>query len=193
MEDKKRFSYCYYAAYRGQIYMNTLFENISIYFKYTDFNKCVKEGKEWYKYNAHDDYLAFLEYDKKYDCITQIYVGNGVSTLNYRDGSWYNTSEENIDMLKELLSEKNKRGEEMNFTEAYKALEMGLPIKRKEWDGYWVLEGTDIVIHLKEGNNLKLTDTEDVMFTLSHTTKDDWEVATLLNCKRLKEDTNFNE
>ena len=76
----------------------------------------------------------------------------------------------------------------MNFAKALEALQSGMPIKRKEWEGYWVLEGKDVVIHLKEGTDLNLLDTEDVMFTLSHTAKDDWEVATLENCRRLRED-----
>ena len=73
----------------------------------------------------------------------------------------------------------------MNFKKALEALEAGLPVKRQEWDGFWVMEDNKIIIHLKEGNDIDLLDTEDVMFTLSHTTETDWEIATLSNCKRL--------
>jgi hypothetical protein len=77
----------------------------------------------------------------------------------------------------------------MDFKEVLEALKAGLPVKRKEWDGYWILESKNkIVIHLKEGNDLNLLDTDDIMFTLSHTTKNDWEIATPENCKRLRED-----
>jgi hypothetical protein len=77
----------------------------------------------------------------------------------------------------------------MNFKDALEALKTGLPVKRKQWQGYWVLEGVNkIVIHLKEGTDLNLVDTEDITFTLSHTTENDWEIATTENCKRLRED-----
>lgn len=76
----------------------------------------------------------------------------------------------------------------MNFKEAYEQLKDGKPIKRQDWDGYWVLEDGDVIIHLKDGYDLGLTYTEDIMFTLSHMTEEDWEIATEDNCNRLKED-----
>lgn len=77
----------------------------------------------------------------------------------------------------------------MNFKDALEALKAGLPVKRKNWDGYWVLEDVNrIIIHLKEGTDINLIDTEDIMFTLSHTVENDWEIATIENCKRIRED-----
>ena len=76
----------------------------------------------------------------------------------------------------------------MNFNKAFEALQAGMPIKREEWQGYWVLEDGKVIIHLKEGTDLNILDTDDVMFTLSHMGEDDWEVASLSNCRRLRED-----
>jgi hypothetical protein len=76
----------------------------------------------------------------------------------------------------------------MNFKEALRHLRKGLPIKRKYWEGYWIKENGQVIIHLKEGDNLDLRDTNDIIFTLSNITKDDWEIATEANCPRLVKD-----
>lgn len=44
----------------------------------------------------------------------------------------------------------------MNFKEALVYLMKGLPIKRKDWEGYWIREKDKVIIHLKEGDNLDL-------------------------------------
>ena len=76
----------------------------------------------------------------------------------------------------------------MEFKEAFKHLRQGLPIKRKYWEGYWIKEDNRIIIHLKEGDNLDIQDTEDIIFTMSNITENDWEVATDHNCPRLVKD-----
>jgi hypothetical protein len=76
----------------------------------------------------------------------------------------------------------------MNFKEALKYLRQGLPIKRKYWEGYWIKEEEKVIIHLKEGDNLDLQDTNDIIFTLSNIAEDDWEIATETNCPRLVKD-----
>jgi hypothetical protein len=78
----------------------------------------------------------------------------------------------------------------MTFKTAWELLNEGKPIKRPYWDGYWIKEDSDVIIHLKEGYNINLLDTDDVMFTLSHMACDDWELATHDNCKRLRDDEN---
>ena len=80
----------------------------------------------------------------------------------------------------------------MNFKEALANLRKGLPIKREYWEGYWIKEGNRIVIHLKEGDNLDLQDTNDILFTLSNIAEDDWEIATVDNCPRMVQDNERN-
>ena len=76
----------------------------------------------------------------------------------------------------------------MNFKEALELLNRGVPVKRKEWKGYWIKKDNNIIIHLKEGEDLDIRDTDDIFFTLSHTVESDWEIATTDNCPRLVTD-----
>lgn len=58
----------------------------------------------------------------------------------------------------------------------------GVPIKRKPWRGYWIYKDGKIEIHTKTGEVILFTDTEDILFTISHFFQDDWEYATNENC-----------
>lgn len=65
----------------------------------------------------------------------------------------------------------------MNFKRAYEALKQGADIKREHWKGFWRKENGTIVMHCKDGRNLKITESEDVFFTIDGMMADDWEVV----------------
>lgn len=58
----------------------------------------------------------------------------------------------------------------------------GVPIKRKSWGGYWLYKDGQIEIHTKTGEIIYFNEVKDIIFTLSHITQDDWEIATNENC-----------
>lgn len=66
----------------------------------------------------------------------------------------------------------------MNFASALFSLKRGFKIKRKDWIGYWQLEGDSIMIHCKDGRVFNLVDSEDILFTIEQMACDDWEVVT---------------
>lgn len=65
----------------------------------------------------------------------------------------------------------------MKFEKAYEALKQGADIKREHWKGFWRKENGTIVMHCKDGRNLKITESEDVFFTIDGMMADDWEVV----------------
>lgn len=65
----------------------------------------------------------------------------------------------------------------MNFKRAYEALKQGADIKREHWKGFWRKENGTIVMHCKDGCNLKITESEDVFFTIDGMMAADWEVV----------------
>lgn len=77
----------------------------------------------------------------------------------------------------------------MVFSDALMALEQGYKIKLPWWGGYWYksiqVDPVDpdncakhiIMIHTKGGAELKLTDVDDIFFTLRFTTSDQWEIV----------------
>lgn len=60
----------------------------------------------------------------------------------------------------------------------------GTPIKRRPWGGYWKYNSRikNIEMYNADQTVTLLTNTEDVLFTLSNIAADDWEVATSGNC-----------
>ena len=69
----------------------------------------------------------------------------------------------------------------MNFASALFSLKRGFKIKRKDWIGYWQLEGDSIMIHCKDGRVFNLVDSEDILFTIEQMACDDWEVVTTVD------------
>lgn len=65
----------------------------------------------------------------------------------------------------------------MNFKRAYEALKQGADIKREHWKGFWRKENGTIVMHCKDGRNLKITESEDIFFTINNMMADDWEIV----------------
>lgn len=72
----------------------------------------------------------------------------------------------------------------MTFKELFSSFIAGTPIKRKVWGGYWKYNPheNDIEIYLKDGNKTHFSNTENILFTISHLSETDWEVATNENC-----------
>lgn len=74
----------------------------------------------------------------------------------------------------------------MNFAGALFALQRGHKVKRHHWTGYWHMEvrvdgnlciSYDIFMHTWDGKEIKLTDTNDIFYTLSNCACDDWEIV----------------
>ena len=65
----------------------------------------------------------------------------------------------------------------MKFEKAYEALKQGADIKREHWKGFWRKENGTIVMHCKDGRNLKITESEDIFFTINNMMADDWEIV----------------
>lgn len=78
----------------------------------------------------------------------------------------------------------------MRLNELFHELLMGTPIKRKVWDGFWKYESSSksIIIYTKEGLELNLLRTEDVIHTIANVIAEDWEIAESSNCKMLDMD-----
>lgn len=70
----------------------------------------------------------------------------------------------------------------MTLKNYYSELSAGVPLKRKAWKGYWRYKYGTIEMHTKDDKVISLTETEDILFTLSNVLQDDWEVATTANC-----------
>lgn len=65
----------------------------------------------------------------------------------------------------------------MDFKKAYEALKQGADIKRKHWKGFWRKEDGTIVMYCKDGRKLKITESEDIFFTIDGMMADDWEIV----------------
>ena len=72
----------------------------------------------------------------------------------------------------------------MTFEQLFPYFAVGVPIKRKPWGGYWKYDIVEDVVYMftKEGTILPLTETKDILFTLSNVVADDWQIATNENC-----------
>jgi hypothetical protein len=68
------------------------------------------------------------------------------------------------------------------FGELFAQFVAGTPIKRKGWGGYWIYKNGDIFIYTAEGDVINFNQTNNIIFTISHFTMFDWEVATKDNC-----------
>lgn len=65
----------------------------------------------------------------------------------------------------------------MTFASAFINLQRGHKIARSTWSGYWVLKDGMVIMHTRNGEDLRLVDTNDIMYTLSACACDDWDVV----------------
>ena len=70
----------------------------------------------------------------------------------------------------------------MSFQEIYKYFVAGAPIKREGWGGFWRYDIQGIRMYLQDGEVMNIEESPNMIFTLSHTVIDDWEIATRDNC-----------
>ena len=64
----------------------------------------------------------------------------------------------------------------MNFATALFNMSRGHKIKRKHWKGYWYLKDGEVIMHTREGKELNIKETNDIMYTLGNCACDDWEM-----------------
>lgn len=68
-------------------------------------------------------------------------------------------------------------GRMMNFEQAYKAMKEGNKVKLPNWGGYWYIEGHDIMMHTKDGDTMRLLDTERPEYTFEHMASNEFIIA----------------
>lgn len=64
----------------------------------------------------------------------------------------------------------------MTFKEAFQFMKSGKKISLPEWGGYWYIEGNEIVIHCKDGKEMKLRDSINIVQSIEFVTRDDWKL-----------------
>lgn len=62
----------------------------------------------------------------------------------------------------------------MVFKEAFTYMKSGKKITLPEWGGYWYIEDNEIMIHCKDGEQLKLRDSINIVQSIEFMTRDDW-------------------
>lgn len=65
----------------------------------------------------------------------------------------------------------------MSFSDAFTYLSTGYAVKRVEWLGYWVKDGTDLVMHCKDGSIVRLSEGCDPILTLGSVAAGDWMIV----------------
>lgn len=75
----------------------------------------------------------------------------------------------------------------MNFKKALEAMMAGAKVKLPTWGGYWYwdAEKKTIMLHLKDGSEMDIRETQDVAYTMSNIAHDDWMIADEENCPQL--------
>ena len=65
----------------------------------------------------------------------------------------------------------------MNFASAFISMTRGHKVARSHWSGYWYIVDGIIMMHTKDGVDLKLTDSDDIVYTISNCACDDWHIV----------------
>lgn len=65
----------------------------------------------------------------------------------------------------------------MNFATAFISMQRGHKVARKHWTGYWYISNGTIMMHTKDGIDMKLSDSKDIIYTISNTCCDDWQIV----------------
>lgn len=65
----------------------------------------------------------------------------------------------------------------MNFASAFISMSRGHKIARSHWGGYWHLVNGEIIMHTYDGKDIKLRDSEDIVYTISNCACDDWYIV----------------
>lgn len=75
----------------------------------------------------------------------------------------------------------------MRFTEALQLMKEGKKVKLPTWGGYWYWdpEKETIIMHLKDGSEMDIRETQDVAYTMSNIASEEWLIANDVNCPEL--------
>ena len=65
----------------------------------------------------------------------------------------------------------------MDFASAYISMKRGHKVKRKHWEGYWIMENGEVIMHCRDGRVINVRDSDDMDYTISNMACDDWEIA----------------
>lgn len=65
----------------------------------------------------------------------------------------------------------------MNFASAFISMTRGHKVALSHWSGYWHIVDGVIMIHTKDGVDFKLTDSDDIVYTISNCACDDWHIV----------------
>jgi hypothetical protein len=74
----------------------------------------------------------------------------------------------------------------MKWCEALELMKQGVRVRMPEWSGYWAYEDGAIIMHCKDGEAIDIRNSEDILYTLGFTIRDDWELADETNSKLLQ-------
>lgn len=75
----------------------------------------------------------------------------------------------------------------MKFEKILQLMKEGCKVKLPTWGGYWYWdpEKETIIMHLKDGNEMDIRETQDVMYTMSNIASEEWMIADEENCPQL--------
>lgn len=82
----------------------------------------------------------------------------------------------------------------MKFSEAFKEMKSGIPVKLSSWAGYWRWdeESQTILMYTKDGGCLDIRETQNVEYTLKNILSDEWVYADGQNCPILGGEATFS-
>lgn len=83
----------------------------------------------------------------------------------------------------------------MNFKQALKHMvEDDCKMKLPSWGGYWTWSGEKqtIIMHIKNGFDMDIRETQDMYYTLKNIMSDEWQIADESNCPQLGGETIFS-
>ena len=82
----------------------------------------------------------------------------------------------------------------MKFEDALKTMKSGEKVKLPSWGGYWCWnpEKETIIMHIKDGQELDIRETQNVEYTLQNILSDEWTLADKTNCPQLGGEATFS-
>lgn len=69
----------------------------------------------------------------------------------------------------------------MNFREALKEMKAGNKVKLPNWAGFWAWENGEIIMHTKEGDVMRLLDTQRPEYTFDNIASNEFVIANAEN------------
>ena len=72
----------------------------------------------------------------------------------------------------------------MNFASAFISMQRGHKIKRKHWQGYWIIENGEILMYCRDCKVINIRESTDILYTVSNMACNDWEIADNYNASK---------